>query len=62
MEALLTFTKKIKIKSEIVGVVDSNEFTVISNIELNAITHGSSFQSDINKTSHSFGILFIEQC
>ena len=61
-ETLLTFTEKIKIKSEIIGVVDTGLFSIISNIDSNAIIHGSRFDNNITKASHCFGIVFIEQC
>ena len=59
--ALLTFTNKIKVLANIVGVVDTAEITVISDINKNAIVYGSSMAKTLTKDSHCFGIVFIEQ-
>lgn len=60
--ALLTFTNKIKVLANIVGVVDTAEITVISDISKNAIVFGSSGTTTLKKHAHCFGIIFIEQC
>ena len=58
----LTFTNKIKIKANIIGVVDSTEFAIMSDIQKNNIYHASSFTKTLRNNAHCFGITFIEQC
>ncbi|WP_293958315.1 hypothetical protein [uncultured Fusobacterium sp.] len=58
----LTFTTKIKVLANIIGVVDSSEIAISSDINKNAIIYGSSRGKITTKDSHCFGIVFIEQC
>ena len=60
--SLLTFVKEeAKIKTNIIGVVDSSEIAISSDINKNAIIYGSSRGKITTKDSHCFGIVFIEQ-
>ena len=58
--SLLIFVKEVKVKANIIGVVDSGEIAISSDINKNAIIYGSSKGKTTTKDSHCFGIVFVE--
>ena len=60
-EILITFTDKILVLSKMIGVVDSGEFAIISDVENNCIKFGSSQKFTTTKNAHCFGIIFINK-